>query len=62
MDKMVTKTKRVDGSLWYYRADVDEPDEKYEPPPPPMTDYERQCIESSLAIPVHITDDIVEWH
>lgn len=50
MGKMVTKTKRVNGSLWYYRADVDEPDEKYKPPPPPITDYEREQILEGLAV------------
>ena len=41
MGKMVTKTKRVDGNLWYYRADVDEPEEKYNPPPPSTAGYEK---------------------
>ena len=41
MGKMVTKTKQVDGNLWYYRADANEPEEKYSSPSPPTTGYEK---------------------
>lgn len=53
MGKMVTKVKKVDGNILYYRADADEPDEKYEPPSPPMTEYERDCLMQSLAVIPH---------
>lgn len=37
MNKMITKTKDVDGRLWYYRADANEREEFSSPQPCPPT-------------------------
>ena len=52
--RKITKTKTIDGSMWYYLAEADEKEERESPP---LSVFERNAILQSLNI---IKSDIAD--
>ena len=50
MGNIVTKTKTVDGSVYYYRADKNEPPDEPKISDRPLSDYERAMLMSTIQI------------
>jgi len=43
--RKITKTKTIDGSMWYYLAEADEKEERESPP---LNDFERFVLSQSV--------------
>lgn len=43
--KKITKTKTIDGSIWYYSAEADEKEERESPP---LSEYQKKILRRSV--------------